>query len=444
MFTGLTSATLSDANIVLSWDPASDDATPPEEIAFAIYSGAQTGGEDFSTPYAFTPAGATGAVVSNLASTQTYFWVVRAVDGSGNQDANTVEKEATPPDLVPPRFAGATKVTADSSHSLLVEWKPAHDNATSTVNMSYEVFVSASPDISSFDFKTPNATSDAGQSSVEITGLDPETPYYVIARAVDQAGLVDDNTYVQTATTPEGVPPSFAGIKQVDALPEGVKLYWLSATDNATDVANITYDIYVSPTNTDFAGATPTYQTDAGVLSFVVPNLTNQKRYWFMVRARDLSGNTDNNSKVISARRQLGHGDIGQSEHAPRHLGHVHGRHHRQLASSLRRIRADRRFPARVGRRAHDSERARRSLRDHCRTGPTNHPLRGRALSRRSGQRASEQHRRDGLHTAAAKHRCRGAGHVGEHGGRAHVHHRAGRHPTRQTARHLDGRGGRR
>jgi hypothetical protein len=304
MFAGLTSATLSDANIVLSWDAASDDTTPPEEIAFAIYSGSQTGAEDFSTPYAFTPAGATGAVVSNLASTQTYFWVVRAVDGSGNQDANTVEKEATPPDLVPPRFAGATKVTADSSHSLLVEWKPAHDNATSAVNMSYEVFVSASPDVSSFDFKNPNATSDAGQSSVEITGLDPETPYFVIARAVDQAGLVDDNTYVQTATTPEGVPPSFKGLKQVDALPEGVKLYWLSATDNASDVANITYNVYVSPDSANFTAAqlaTPNYQTDGGVLSFVVPNLVNQKRYWFLVRARDLAGNVDDNTQVISA-----------------------------------------------------------------------------------------------------------------------------------------------
>jgi len=308
-FAGLSKATVADdGSVTLAWDPASDDDSMPSGIAYAIYTGSKAGGEDFSTPYAYTPSGATSMTLSNVVP-GSHFWVVRALDQAGNQDDNSVEKVASPPDTTPPRFAGATFATVKTSSSVLVQWKPAKDDASSSAHIGYQVFIATSPDPKQFKFGKPFATAKAGATSVLVTGLDPLSTFYFIARAVDAAGNADDNEHVVFATTPEGEAPAFAGIKQLNPLPEGMKLYWLSAQDNATDVANIVYDVYVKtivdPTDTAFSPAeleTPTYVTPPGAVTFVVPNLINQQRYSFVVRAQDTAGNVDSNTTTLTAR----------------------------------------------------------------------------------------------------------------------------------------------
>lgn len=304
-FAGLSTASvMADGSIALAWDAASDNDTKPASIAYAVYVGNAPGGEDFSTPYSYTPAGASGATLSNITPGQPYYWVVRAVDQAGNEDMNTVEKLASPADITPPSFAGATVATVQTSSTVLVQWKPAQDNASTAAQITYQVFVSQSPDPTTFKFTKPNVTVKGKVTSALVTGLDPLSTYFFIARAVDAAGNQDDNTFVLHATTPEGVPPVFAGLAQINPLPEGMKLYWLSATDNATNVANIVYDVYIT-TNSTFAAAdllTPAYVSPPGAVTFVVPNLINQQRYSFLVRAQDTAGNVDSNTVVLSAR----------------------------------------------------------------------------------------------------------------------------------------------
>ncbi len=304
-FAGLSTATVAgDGSIALAWDPASDNDTKPTSIAYAVYVANAPGGEDFSTPYSYTPAGASGAALSNITPGQPYYWVVRAVDQAGNEDSNTVEKVASPADITAPRFAGATVATVQTSSTVLVQWKPAQDNASTAAQITYQVFVSQSPDPTTFKFTKPNLTAKGNATSALVTGLDPLTTYFFIARAVDAAGNQDDNTHVLFGTTPEGEPPTFAGLAQINPLPEGMKLYWLSALDNATDVANIVYNVYIT-TNAMFAASdlvTPAYVSPPGAVTFIVPNLINQQRYSFLVRAQDTAGNVDSNTVVLSAR----------------------------------------------------------------------------------------------------------------------------------------------
>jgi hypothetical protein len=308
-FAGLSTATVNDdGTISLTWDPATDNDSPASGIAYAVYSANKAGGEDFSTPYMYTPSGANGAVLSGVTPGQNYFWVVRAVDQAGNEDTNSVEKSASPDDTTPPYFAGVTVVTDETSHSALVEWKLARDNASTTAQISYQVFVSTSPDPTTFDFTKPDVTAKPGEASALVTDLDPLSTYFVIVRAVDAAKNQDTNTRALSVTTPEGDAPAFAGLKQINPLSEGMKLYWLSAQDNVTDVANIVYNVYLTTNATLTAAdlATPAFVTPPGAVTFIVPGLINQQRYSFIVRAQDSAGNEDTNTTTLSARALSG------------------------------------------------------------------------------------------------------------------------------------------
>jgi hypothetical protein len=75
----------------LSWEAASDRSTP---ITYNIYMATTSGGQDFSTPNYMTTN--TRYKVTELTNGATYYFVVRAEDALGNEDANTVELSCTP------------------------------------------------------------------------------------------------------------------------------------------------------------------------------------------------------------------------------------------------------------------------------------------------------------------------------------------------------------
>lgn len=304
-FAGLDSATVDDdGNVALTWTAATDNESMASNIAYAVYVGDTAGGEDFSNPYMVTPSGSDGATLTSVVPGEKHFWVVRAVDQAGNEDDNMVEKSASPSDTTAPRFAGVTQFTVETSHSALAQWKPAKDNASSSADISYQLFVSNTPDLTSFSFDTPTLKAPAGSTSFDVTELDPLSNYFVIVRAVDASGNSDQNTHVVGVTTPEGTPPAFAGLKQVNPTADGMKLYWLPASDNLSDVASIIYNIYVT-TNATFSAADlakPSFVSPQGAVTFVVPNLINQQKYSFMVRAQDTAGNEDDNTSVLTAR----------------------------------------------------------------------------------------------------------------------------------------------
>lgn len=77
----------------LSWDPATDNRTPAARIVYDIYQATAPGSEDFSKPTYTTLAGATSFDTPQLPTEQTFYFVVRARDRTGNSDANKVERQ---------------------------------------------------------------------------------------------------------------------------------------------------------------------------------------------------------------------------------------------------------------------------------------------------------------------------------------------------------------
>ena len=105
-FAGVTSVEgVATDQIKVSWAPASDDVSPPDQLNYRVYVATRPGGEDFAHPAA-TAAGVSTVNVSGLSPAVTYFVVVRAADQAGNEDTNQVEK------------SGATRGGAPASPSL--------------------------------------------------------------------------------------------------------------------------------------------------------------------------------------------------------------------------------------------------------------------------------------------------------------------------------------
>jgi hypothetical protein len=76
----------------LTWQGATDDASPSSEIVYDIFVASMPGGENFSQPTWTTPPGITEYQTPELPGEGAYF-VVRARDVAGNEDLNTEERE---------------------------------------------------------------------------------------------------------------------------------------------------------------------------------------------------------------------------------------------------------------------------------------------------------------------------------------------------------------
>lgn len=77
----------------LEWEAATDENTPPSEIVYNVYRATKPGGEHFRKPTYTTAPGVTSFDTPRLPVSKIYYFVVRARDKTGNEDANTVERE---------------------------------------------------------------------------------------------------------------------------------------------------------------------------------------------------------------------------------------------------------------------------------------------------------------------------------------------------------------
>ncbi len=92
VFGGLVSAAVSGTTVLLKWSPASDSGGV---AGYNVYMATASGGENFASPVAVAAANATSINIVPPRGGATYYFVVRALDTSGNTDANKIERYAT-------------------------------------------------------------------------------------------------------------------------------------------------------------------------------------------------------------------------------------------------------------------------------------------------------------------------------------------------------------
>jgi hypothetical protein len=196
-FSGLTSATATGSNVTLGWTAATDNSAAASAITYRVFRSTTAGGQVFTSPTATTSPGATTHSLTGLAA-GTHYFVVRAVDDSGNEDKNTVEKSATVAvttgDTTPPTMSGTPTVapvlanTQASAGSLLVSWTAGTDNVSTAGQLKYQLCVATTA--TGCDTFNAVQTTLAGVTTATLTGLTPRTLYHVSVRAQDAAANI--------------------------------------------------------------------------------------------------------------------------------------------------------------------------------------------------------------------------------------------------------------
>lgn len=305
-FAGLTGVTSArGAGVTLAWAPATDDASPPRALVYDVYAGPRADAVDFTTPLGRSAEGAASVTLLGLGAPATRaFFVVRARDVAGNQDANVVAAPATlGPEAVPPTFAGCASVVAES-RALRVAVAAGADDVTPAARLVYQVFVAEAAGTPPPTPEAAPAASRVGAGELRVTGLAPSRRYFVRCRAVDEAGNVDANAAEREVTTGDDVvAPTFAGVTtaDVDGDARTVTLGWAAASDDRTPAAGLVYDVYEATRAGGHAFDAPPRATSApGALTVTVTDLPSNATLFWVVRARDAGGNVDGNVVALS------------------------------------------------------------------------------------------------------------------------------------------------
>ena len=112
----------------------------------------------------------------------------------------------------------------------------------------------------------------------------------------EYAGLIQIWLRVRAA---DQISPKFDGIKSAVATEKTTAVIsWDEATDNKTASGDMLYDVYYSttPGGQNFGPAMQNYAVGTGTTSFTATSLKPDTDYYFVVRARDTSGNRDGNT----------------------------------------------------------------------------------------------------------------------------------------------------
>ncbi len=312
-FGGAKSATAvagSGNSITVSWDPASDDLTDAPGITYEVFwSDSSSKGSLPSTQGPVTSPGATSAVVSQLPKPLTeYSFYVKARDAAGNEDDNMVVITGkTGADKQAPVFAGCTAVTSPGAANATVSWDPATDDVSTPAHITYNVYAVTSPVDDKTQFNLPNG-SFTGVTSGLVEGLMPETTYYFVCRAEDEAMNEDTNISYRIATTlADSKPPTFTGITNTNVQATSAVITWAAATDNETDSSQIQYTVYQS-TDPDPASDPKNAISPApelGATSISINNLSSNTTYFWAVVATDSAGNATKASAAVSGTTQV-------------------------------------------------------------------------------------------------------------------------------------------
>jgi hypothetical protein len=302
-FGGVTSVGAASAtSLQITWAAATDAVTPAAAIVYDVYVATSAGAENFSAPTVTSPPGALSVDVEGLVTGTTYYVVVRARNQAHAEDQNHVEQSGKPQaDTMAPAFAGASSATPAPQGSVMLGWAAAIDDLTPTPGIGYYVYMATTAGAENFNL--PSYATDPGVTSYTVTALPtPGVDYYFVVRAHDAAGNIDSNK-VEVSSKPgaDTIPPVFAGCTSAVTLNSTqVTVSWDPATDNTTPQPLIAYDVFAATTSGHETYATPT-ATFTGASVGVVTMLHPATSYYFVCRARDLSGNEDANTSERTA-----------------------------------------------------------------------------------------------------------------------------------------------
>jgi len=263
---------------------ASDPDLP---VTYNIYY-SETTPIDFGTAPSVNVAASPG-VVGSLDNAKIYHFAVRAMDGTGLEDNNTVELAGCP--NLPPEWDVAVGVQTLKalSGSVEVGFGTASDvDAPVTYNVYYS-------ETTPIDFATAFEINVASAPAV-VGGLSNGKTYYFAVRAKDGLGLEEDNI-VELSKCPN-LPPTWimtVGVQSLLPASHAMQVQFGLAIDPDVPVK---YNVYCSETSPIDFGTAP--KINVAFPPAYVIGLSNALTYHFAVRAVDNYGLEDQNTVELA------------------------------------------------------------------------------------------------------------------------------------------------
>ena len=231
---------------------------------------------------------ATSHAVTGLSSSTTYYYRIRAYNGSGTSaNSGTISATtATPPPPDAPVASGATLVTTSG---FTANW------SASTGATGYRLDVSTNNSFSSFVSGYQNL--DVGNSTNHaVTGLSSSTTYYYRVRATNSSGTSGNSGTISATTANPPAPAAPVASAATSVSTSGFVANW-NASSGATG-----YRLDVSTSNA-FGSFVSGYENlDVGNnTSRSVTGLSPGTTYYYRVRATNVSGTSPNSGTISVA-----------------------------------------------------------------------------------------------------------------------------------------------
>jgi fibronectin type 3 domain-containing protein len=251
---------------------------PSSAGAFALVSGTLITGTTYTD--------------TGLANGVAVYYVVRSVDTSGNESADSLEVSATPIDNIPPSPPTALVVTdhpSDQGGALDLAWTAS----ASTDTTGYDVYRS----LASGGPYTRVTVAPLTSTSYTDDGLTNGVTYFYVVRALDSANESADSNQASGVPADNVAPAPPTGVAAADRPADqggAVVISWTANTES--DLAG--YHVYRS-----LSIGGPFTQANASLVAgttYTDTGLTNGTTYYYVVRAVDTSANQSANSATAS------------------------------------------------------------------------------------------------------------------------------------------------
>jgi chitodextrinase len=250
-----------ESSVTLTWSASTDNI---EVAGYEVYRDANKIGETTDTTY--TDNG------NDLSFGNTYVYTVKAKDTSGNVSNASAALSVKIEDVKPPSAPSDLACIGHTEKTVTLSWTAANDNIGVA---KYDIY--------------RDGTQIGSTAELVYTdrGLAIKTYVYTV-KAQDTEGNVSKTSNTLSVTTADITAPSVpADLKCTSKTDTSVTFEWTASTDNG-GIAG--YDIYKDGTKVESTTGT----------SYTVGWLTTGQVYSFYIKARDMVGNTSDQSNSIS------------------------------------------------------------------------------------------------------------------------------------------------